>query len=161
MNDSDDPLEESSDESLRNDPLLVETFSHLRRLEPSLDARLRNRQVVVEELERLQVARRKQVLPWWGRTIAVPVPLAACLVVVAGLMLFSFFHDRQASSGVQIAAPDQPVQRSAHMQSAGAVAATRAVDAHPVVEYYETETYICGIGRLNSESGYFIREENQ
>lgn len=161
MNDSHDWLEEPNHDSLQNDPLLDEMFSHLRRLEPSLDARLRYRLVVVEELERLQAMRRKQALPWWGRTIALPVPLAASLVVVAGLMLFSFCHDGRARSGVQIAAPIQPVERSAHIPSTGAVAATHAVDAHPVVEYYETETYLCGIGRLKSESGYLIREENQ
>jgi hypothetical protein len=41
------------------------------------------------------------------------------------------------------------------------VAAVHAADFQPIVEHYETETYLCGIGRLKSETGYLIREEKQ
>jgi hypothetical protein len=32
-------------------------------------------------------------------------------------------------------------------------------DAIPAMEYYETEVYLCGIGRLSSKSGYVIQEQ--
>jgi hypothetical protein len=152
MNESDD---------LQNDPLLDEVFSQLRRIELPSEAKILNRQVVMDELAHLQATGQNLVAPWWRRTIMVPVPLAVCLTVAAGLMLFWILFENLVAPAVQFVAPHQPDQQSAHMPSTSAVVTTPAVNTRPVVEYYETETYLCGIGRLKSESGYLIQEENQ
>jgi hypothetical protein len=149
MNNPHEPLDESRQELPPNDPLLDEAFSGLQRLQPPLESQVRNRAAVAQELSRLWTAKQKHSPSWWQRTIAVPVPLA---VGLAALIVISFFAEYRIGSPTL--AP-QNLPHGSEMNEANLAA------AHPELEYYETETYLCGIGRLRSTSGYSIREENQ
>jgi hypothetical protein len=155
MNDPLDPLPEPGDDSM-----LGEMFSHLKRLEPPMETRIANRRAVAAELGALVAASEKRHVPWWRRTISIPVPVAACLAVLAALALTSSFRGEKEPSPVRMAAPDQPAERAIHAPRAKTEVAKHTPDAQPVLEYRATETYLCGIGRVNWESGYFIKEQN-
>jgi hypothetical protein len=155
MNDPHDPLPEPGD-----DPMLEEILSLLKRLEPPLETRLANRRAVAAELGALLAVNQKRHVPWWRRSISIPVPAAACLAVLAALALTSSFRGGQGQSPVRMAAPDQPAERATDAPREKAAIAKHAPDAQPVLEYYATETYLCGIGRVNWESGYSIKEKN-
>jgi hypothetical protein len=149
MNNPHEPLDESHHELPPNDPLLDQAFSCLQRLQPPLESQARNRAAVSQELGHLWTAKQKRWLPWWRRTIAVPVPLAVGLAALIAILFFAGYR-----YGSQTVSPQ-------HLQHANGMNGTNQAAAHPELEYYETETYLCGIGRLRSTSGYSIREENQ
>src|SRR5437868_804055 len=153
MNDPHDYLPEADD-----DPLLAEIISHLKRLEPPLETRVANRVAVAAELSRLLDANRKQRLPWWRRSIAIPVPLAASLLVLAALVLPSILRDRQKQPAMHADAPDHPENGAADSRIENPGKAKRTQAGQVVMRYYETETYLCGVGRVNSEIRYFIEE---
>src|SRR5438105_1694302 len=75
-------------------------LSPLKRLEPTLESRLRNRMAVADELQRRRFAERDRRKPWWARMIPVPLPVAAALLVVIGLMsLWGYRGGRQRLNG--------------------------------------------------------------
>ncbi|HZZ29416.1 MAG TPA: hypothetical protein VFE46_15570 [Pirellulales bacterium] len=160
MNDFNDSLENLHDVP-ENDPLLEEAFSRLQQWEPPLESRVRNRLAVTAELERLRTSAQKQSLPWWRRTIAVPVPVAAGLAALAAILLLAVFRAQSEASIAPPAAANQSMQSTQHTSAEGAVAIDHSATSSPVMQSFETETYLCGIGRLKLETGYRIQEENQ
>jgi hypothetical protein len=160
MNDSHES-ELPDDKLLQGDPILDAAFLQLRRLEPSADGWKLNRTVVADELQRLATAEKKLSVPWWRKTIAVPVPLAAAALSLAALALFSGFRSGQAHPQTPVVTPTQPARSLPDAQGAGVVAGADGTKKTKTVGYYETETYLCGIGRLKSESGWLIPEDNQ
>lgn len=153
MNDHQDCFPEPSD-----DPILEELLSHLKRLEPPLETRIANRMAIAAELSTLRTVTRQRQLPWWRRSLSIPVPIAASLVVLAAFVLPSSFRGWQERTPNHVAAPVQPVEDAADGQGEQAVIAKRTSDADAALKYYETGTYLCGIGRLKSESGYFVKD---
>jgi hypothetical protein len=148
------------DKTLPGDPILDEAFLRLRRLEPSADGRKLNRAVVADELQQLLVEKKPRV-SWWRRTIAVPVPVAAAALILVALALLSGLRSGQVLRQQHIEPPIQPAQSLPAARSAGVVAGVDEATKTKSVGYFETETYLCGVGRLKSESGWQIPEENQ
>jgi hypothetical protein len=142
-----------------DDPLLEEIFSQLRRLDPPLETRVANHMAIAAELSRLLDAKRSQQLPWWRRSISIPVPLAASLLVLTALVLSASYRGWQERLTSHVAAPDRSAESDATADGEKAVFAMHKPNAHEVSKHYETETYLCGFGRVNSESYYFIKEQ--
>lgn len=141
MNAHNDSLPEPNDDSL-----LEEMLSPLKRLEPPLEARVANRRAVSAALSSFQAVNRQSHLPWWHRSVSIPVPFAAALALLVAVAFYASSRNWQEQSAITIAAPGQP-----------AVATPRA-DAQPTWKHYETETYLCGVGRISSESYFAIKE---
>ena len=139
------------------DPILDEAFLQLRGLEPSAECRGLNRAVIADTLQRVATAHRLPTVPWWRKTIAVPVPVAAVAVILAAIALFSSLRSGQPQQKTQTinGAHTLPIARGN-----GVVASADVTKPTKTAGYFETETYLCGIGRLNSESGWQIPEEN-
>jgi hypothetical protein len=137
----DDSLPEPSD-----DPMLDEALSHLKRLEPPLETRIANRKAVAAALAEQNAANQQGPLPWWRRSIAVPVPVAASVAALVAFVLVSGIRDWQERP----MHADGPTKQSS--------IAKRTQNARGELKFYETETYLCGIGRVSSESHYSIEE---
>ena len=153
MNDSHDSPSEPHD-----DASLEEFLAPLKGLAPSLEARLRNRAAVADEVNRVPGANRQRHSPWWSRSISVPLPLAAAL---AALVVFAVLSSRFGIQPSGIAAsPNRQAMQTPNLSKEKAID-THTPTALPRVEYYETATYLCGIGRLKTDRGYLIQEENQ
>ncbi len=153
MNDHQDSFPEPGD-----DTILEELLSHLKRLEPPLETRIANRMAIAAELSSLRTVNQQRHLTWWRRSFSIPVPIAACLVVLTAFVLLSRFHGSQKRTPTDVTAPVQSVEAAANDKGEQAAIAKHTSDRHAVLEYYETETYLCGIGRLKSESGYSIKD---
>lgn len=132
-----------------DDDLRLETLlSPLKRIELPLETRIANRLAVTAALRSFQAVNRAGRWPWWRRSVSIPLPLAAALVMLAAVSLAANFRGWQEQSSKGIAAPVQ------HAEGAADVTA----DARPALSFYETETYLCGIGRVNSESRYAFKD---
>jgi len=140
------------------DPMLDEVLSGLKRLEPPLESRIANRMAIAAELSSLNLAKNQDALPWWRRSISVPVPVAASLIVLAALALPSSFRGWQVRSSVEVDAPRQSVDGEPKSPLENPLLAERSHAADRVLTYYESETYLCGVGRVNSETRYLIKE---
>jgi hypothetical protein len=140
-----------NDDSLLKMPdekFLETILARLRPLEPSLESRLKNRLAIANELHHQcgQVAATN--LRWWRRSILIPIPIAAtaaCLLIVA--MLWSFIRPANF--------PPQTVVKTESAKPANFQA------AEPAIAYFETGTYLCGVGRLKSDRGFIIQEHKQ
>ena len=152
MNDRDESKSDPLDE-----PILEELFASLRRLEPPLEARIANRLAVAAELSVVRNANRQRALPWWRRSISVPLPLAASLLVLAALVVPMRLAQWNERSSTQPEAPNSSANQAAGTHETTS-AGKRMPGDHPKLSYYQTETYVCGIGPVNSESRYFIQE---
>ncbi len=69
--------------------------------------------------------------------------------------LWSYRNGRERLVGPIAKPPQPPTER--RLDGPGENNGSRLASLPPEVEHRETETYLCGIGRLDSESGYFIR----
>jgi hypothetical protein len=144
-----------------DEQMLEEVLAHVKNVEPSLEARTSIRAAVAAELCRVTTSHRNRPLPWWRRTIPVPWPIA---VSVAGLLLVvSASHYRTAPasvpSTVDVASRARSAERATDTRHDHTGVAMHTPDKSSELEYYATETYLCGIGRLSSESKSFIREK--
>lgn len=127
-------------------------LGRVRELEPSLETRLANRSAVAEELARVQSAELHRLLPWWRRTISVPVPLAiglAASVTIAFAVAWRSLPEND-SGGPRVPSREF-VETPVPSQNQLA-----AVTSEP--QYYERSVYLLGVGRINMESGYQIQE---
>jgi|GEM_PF-1354531 len=133
------------------DTELAEAFAQLRRLEPSMSARLANRAMVATALRVADAARERR---WWRRSISVPMPVAASLLallaITASISAAAWLEARQPDESSAAIASDEPKNRDQNDDS-------RSVErrrAARVSGYSATETYLCGIGRIQSNSRY-------
>jgi hypothetical protein len=138
-----------------DDKQLEEMLAPLIHIEPPLEARIANRQAVSAALHSFHVLNEQRHLPWWCRSISIPVPLAAALTLLMAFSLYSSFHNWQQPSVPLIAAPNKA---SAPAGSNSAAKLPAVANQQPVVTHYETEMYLCGVGRVTSESYYAIKE---
>src|SRR5262245_46051055 len=134
---------ENSPPGPNEDPLLAEMLSPLQRLEPPLEARVANGQAVAAALSSRHAVNR--TLPWWRRSISIPVPIAAALVLLLAVALYANFRS-------------QPAKEAIAENSNTATLPTSSADTRQAVKYYETETYLCGVGRVSSESYYVVKD---
>jgi hypothetical protein len=153
MNAHNNSLPEPNDDSR-----LEELLAPLKHLEPPLEARIANRQAVSAALCSLQAVNRQSQLPWWRRSVVIPVPLAAALSLVMAVALYASFRNWQEQPALVVATPAQPTKAMAAAGGNETVVAMPTADAHPTWKHYETETYLCGVGRVNSESYYVLKE---
>jgi hypothetical protein len=140
------------------DPVLDEALSQLKRLQPPLESRIANRMAVASALDELNAMKQRRQLPWWRRTIAVPVPVAACLLVLTTLAVAANFRGESGQSPMHTNAPENPAMSDPGARDKQSALARRSPTARAELKFYETETYLCGIGRISSESHYFIEE---
>lgn len=148
MNDDERPLNEPEDTDL------AEAFAQLRRLEPSISARLANRAAVAAELRALEAAAPGQQQPWWRRSISVPLPLAASLLAIVAITA-----PMSAKAWLEARQPDGPPTVTAHEypQNHPTTGDSRSAERRQATGrsgYSVTETYLCGVGPINSNSRY-------
>jgi hypothetical protein len=129
------------------DEVLERLLAPLRQVEPSLHARVRNRMAIADALRRQREIEQKRSRPWWSRRVSIPVPIAAALLIAAGLALMMSYRGIWTTPSARMAAREQAADRGPFVPA----------DRRGIA-YHETETYLCGFGRLKSESGYFIQE---
>ncbi len=148
MNDDERSLNEPEDADL------AETFAHLRRLEPSMAARLANRAAVAAELRAIEAADVLRERPWWRRSISVPMPVAASLLallaITAPMSATAWLEARQVDGPPAVGANDVPHDQVASGDSR-IVARRQPAESRG---YSVTETYLCGVGRINSNARY-------
>lgn len=142
--------EPDSSPGSKDDRLLAELLAPLQGIEPPLESRITNRRAISAALSSLSAAAPYVNLPWWRRSISIPMPLAAALVLAVAALVFSQIRARrhQLPDSTNSPAPIAVVP----------AAKTSAVDAPPAVKHFETETYLCGVGRVSSESYFAIQE---
>jgi hypothetical protein len=128
-----------------DDPVLQDMLAPLKHLEPPLEARIANRQAVSAALASLPAVNPKRHWPWWRRSISVPVPIAAALVLIMAAALFSNLRS-------------PPAKHSIGAHAAAGTFPKSAPDIRPAAKFYETETYLCGVGRLSSESYSIVKD---
>jgi hypothetical protein len=156
MNDPNDCRLEPDD-----DPALEALLSRVRAIEPPLAARIKSRLAVTEALESLANVTRRSGLPWWRRSVSVPLPVAACFLLVCALGVASRFRGDDGTSPVQTSMHDQRAQAAHDASGERAAVTATQFDARPVLVYRESATYLCGIGQLKSTHGYFFKEQDR
>jgi ferric-dicitrate binding protein FerR (iron transport regulator) len=144
------------------DKELEAMLSPLKAIEPTLEARLANRRAVAEELSEesrwAQPTLRAESIrrPWWRRSVSVPVPLALGLAVMMALAVVSSFQNwrerpaKAPTNAGEVAIANAKVETNATTKG--------TVSGRPATKFYESETYLCGIGRISSESSYVFRD---
>src|SRR5689334_4244864 len=88
-----------------DDTLLEEMLSNLKRLEPPLETRIANRQAVSAALSAFEAVKRPRELPWWRRSVSIPVPFAAALGLLLAAMLYSSLRNWQDQSAALVGTP--------------------------------------------------------
>jgi len=149
---NDDPVSDSE-----HDDDLSQVKKLLLRIEPSTASRVKNRQVIATELAAFKKS--LSLSPWWRRSVPVPVPVAmgTCAALLA-LMLFSLAGLEVApgevgSTNGQLTIEDHPLTNSVPEPIDELSFGTAQVD------YEASETYLCGIGRIEYESLYQLKEK--
>lgn len=131
-----DRRNENDDESAANDEL--ERFLEpLKQAGPSAIGKARIREAVASALAESATDRARR-LPWWRRSISVPIPIAAALVLLA---LVAAFAGRSGSA------------------SSAKVEPQVAAETEPRVNYRASEIFLCGIGKVSSERIFEVRED--
>jgi hypothetical protein len=131
-----------------DDTFLTACLATLKQLKPSLESRLKNRLAVANELHLRQCAIGRKPSVWWRRSISIPIPIAAAAAfLLVGAVVWSLFR------------PGNSLPQSVATQLPTNAVGSRTLE--PAIAYFETGTYLCGIGRLKSDYGYFIQEQKQ
>lgn len=154
MNEHDHHHEEAD-----QDRALQRLLAPLRVVGPTLEEQVRTRVAVAEELAWVQRERRPWAGPWWKRRVTIPLPLAAGWMLALGLAVLGAYYQGQRSVGVPNASQVVSAGHAAVPPSKkDAQAAVRNVGDNQL-QYFASEVYICGIGKWQSESGYFYQEQ--
>jgi len=145
------PVEDSELEGL---------LSPLKGLEPPLEGRVANRQAIAAALSAEDrwaepIARQTSRQPWWRRTVAVPVPLAIGLAV---LMMLSLFSSIQGWRPRPVKAPVDERDIAANSMNDKKATPKTIVSSSATVRFSESETYLCGIGRISGETTYVFKD---
>jgi len=143
-----------------DDRLLEKMLFPLKRLEPPLEARIANRQAVAAALSSPSAVNQQRHLPWWHRSVSIPVPFAAALVLLMAATFCASFRNWQQPSAPLVAAPGQAAKNTATAGGNRVVLGQPVPNAYLTSKNYETETYLCGVGRVSSESYYVIKGQN-
>lgn len=135
---------------------IEQLLSHLKQVEPPLESRVANRAAVAAEITRITARRREQVLPFWLRPVAIPWPVAA--TVLATLVTLSLMSFRSGRQVLPVAAPSTIGQEDGESVDPLIPHEVTPFTKTPTLAYYETTTYLCGIGQLRSEAKYLLEE---
>ena len=154
-----EPMDHQPDQEA--DGPLEDLLSPLKWMSPPRESQLANRAAVARELSRLAAVTDARPR-WWRRSIPVPVPVAAGLAAVLLVSLAMSLQTawRSLPTG---GAPQMRPTEARETDRVGAPARSAIAGggggSRPAAGYYETEVYLCGLGRLSSESGYVVRKE--
>jgi hypothetical protein len=151
MTEHDRPL--SPDDDVEPEKL----FETLKNLEPPLEARAAFRIAVASELARSYQASCSQLKPWWRRSVSIPVPVAMALgiLVVAGLWWSPSRFQRNDLVKTN-AAPEHSV--SSHSSVEPQLASNCQDVANPTFRRYVSNTYLCGLGPISTETHFDFEE---
>jgi len=152
MNDFQEQQPEADDERL-----LEEAFSILKRMEPPLEARIANRQSVAAALGESSVVN-PAAQPWWRRSVAVPVPLAAAIALLMAVLVYSSFRPGWEPAKEVVIAPSRSVTETKVQPSEAPSAAKSKSESLAKWKHYQSEVYLCGVGQLSSETYYGVQE---
>jgi hypothetical protein len=155
MNDPSNPSPQPAEDSE-----LEGLLSPLKGLEPPLESRVANRQAVAAALSSEDrwaepIARQSSRQPWWRRTVAVPVPLALGLAVLMALTLFSSIQGWRPRP---VKAPVDQRDIAANPINDKNAAPKTIASSSATVRFSESETYLCGIGRISGETTYVFKD---
>jgi hypothetical protein len=150
-------MNNDGDSNLDEDELEIQpTMELLKRLEPTLASRIKNRRIVATGLATHERRFLSSSVPWWRRSISIPLPvaLAVVLLLASAFLWLPMLRDRPGGFAVS--------SNSAEPFSGTAAVATPAkssrANAERTLGYSATETYLCGIGRIKDESIYEVKE---
>ena len=127
------------------DPI-EETIARFREITPPANVRNANRMAVRVALE-LPV-----VTHWWQRTVTLPLP--AVLATAAALLLSLSVHLFHRRGSEEFSKPNVGVRASA----GGGNSATSLLAIGPKSEYCETQRYLSGVGVIDRNMVFQIRE---
>lgn len=152
MNESDPHVPEERD--------VEELLKPLQEIESPDESNMLNRKAVADEIAKAKAAPptlAPDLDPIWRRTVGVPIPI---LVAAASLLVFlSIAHLRQEL--MTEPNPSQRIQQgdgnSSKSEESTDLAKTRRTGESTHV-YYQSEVYVCGVGRLRTEMGYFEKD---
>jgi len=152
MNDFQERPPEPDDERL-----LEKAFAVLKRMEPPLESRIANRRAVAAALGELSVGN-PAAQPWWQRSVAVPVPLAAAIVLLIAVLGYSSLRSgREPVKDVVTASSRSESESKAQPSEASAVAKSKS-ESLTKWKHYQSEVYLCGVGQVSSETYFGVEE---
>lgn len=150
-------MNKNDDSSLNeNEDDLRETIALIQRMEPTLAARIKNRKVIATELARIEQHTLSN--PWWKRSVSVPVPVAlgmcTAFLVVALAWLPSLGDASVESDSITGSTSIE------HRDPSGIIRTPSEMSEFNVgqMDFRASETYLCGIGRIQYESVYQFQE---
>lgn len=135
---------------------IARRLREFRDLSPPAAAQRANRDAVARELSRLRVLPDERTLPWWRRRVAIPLPLVALAAVF--VIAVSVWTSVASMRRVPEAVAGAPSRGTGARAASGITEEASLPTARPVLEYYEVDTYLCGVGTIRSESGYQFQE---
>ena len=139
----------------KNNNEFEEALACIKQVEPTLEARIRYRQVIATELARIEERRVSVPRHWWRRSFSVPVPVA---LAVCTLLLVSFFVRGPSDNTPGMTAASLTATEESDVVNPIATSPTmNESDIQPRL-VYSSETYLCGVGRLNYETIYQFQE---
>lgn len=137
-----------------------DALSVLKHIRTSPAASSRYRTIVEAELAMLPASRVVR-LPWWKRSVQVPLPVA----VAAGMLLIFSTWTAQMSWNDDSASPSgvgsQPPKSEAEDMPGQAEPFRATSDDTDKLALSVSETYLRGVGRLHTETRYVIKESCQ
>ena len=130
----------------------------MKRVEPPLEARIRNRQVIATELARIEERRMSVPQRWWRQSFSVPIPVAlgVCTLLLVSLVVK---WPRSDDTPDLTAVNSTATEESAVADPVAKPSERDESEAQPRLTYSASETYLCGVGRLSYESLYQFPEE--
>ncbi len=136
---------------------VAELLGSLRSLEPSLESRLENRRVIASELARLSQASSPASTAWWKRSVSIPVPvaIAASVVALCGATWLGLDSFKGLATSTEMTS--QPSSQNLDVPKIVAPARESKPVARPSFEM--TETYLCGVGRISTDTLYTLEED--
>ncbi len=130
---------------------LEDALARMKRVEPPLEARIINRQVIATELARIEQRRMPVPQRWWRQSFSVPVPVAlgVCILLLVSLVV-NWPRSGNIPGRTEESAGADPIAKPSEKNE---------LEAPPRLTYSASEIYLCGIGRLSYESRYHFQEE--
>lgn len=139
----------------------IETFqllALLKQVNPPLEARVNFRMTIARELARLQEVSRRPEETWWKRSINVPLPLAFGLALSILLTVVVWLRQPPSRNVPRNDSAFAPPRHSRASDVPPKDLSTLAASPEDALELYVSNTYLCGVGPLSTESRYVLQE---
>ena len=139
-----------------NDSETTHLFDLLRQVEPTLEARVNFRSTVANELARIQSTPLCQPKTWWKRSISIPLPVALGLSVL--LMAGIWINHNQWKQELARDVVKPPLRDSVDRVISEPNDSLPEKSEQPTLELFVSNTYLCGVGPLRTETRYVFQE---